>query len=190
MTILRYIRSDLHRYVGPERIGVRTFIVEYVKNPGFKFSVWLRLCHSRCRPLRALARLQHFRFKRKYFLEIPYQTRIGYGLYLGHAGCIVVSPTASIGNNVNLSHFSTVGAVHTPAAVIGDRVYVGPSACLVGAVTIGSDVKIGAGAVVTHDIPAHSVAAGVPARPIGACANNDYIQWPWPVEAPTPTEER
>lgn len=54
----------------------------------------------------------------------------------------------------------------TRPIVLGDNVYVGNCAIIMGGVTIGSNVVIGAGAVVTHDIPDNSVAAGVPAKVI------------------------
>lgn len=44
---------------------------------------------------------------------------MGYGLYIGYNGPVVVNPTASLGNNVNLSQFTTIGAIDGDAAVIG-----------------------------------------------------------------------
>jgi serine O-acetyltransferase len=49
---------------------------------------------------------------------------------------------------------------------LGDRVSVGAGAVILGAVTIGDDAVIGANAVVSRDIPAGVIAAGVPARVI------------------------
>lgn len=54
----------------------------------------------------------------------------------------------------------------TKPIVIGDDVYIGARATIMGGVSIGSKVIIGTGAVVTHDIPDNSVAVGVPARVI------------------------
>lgn len=105
---------------------------------------------------------------------------IGYGLYIGHYCGTIVSPHAIIGNNVNLSQFTTIGAVRGEAAVIGDNTYIGPSVCIVGRVNIGKNCTIGAGAVVTHDIPAGSTAAGVPAKVISA-KKQDYMQYPYPL---------
>lgn len=52
----------------------------------------------------------------------------------------------------------------TKPIVLGNDVYLGNNVLLLPGVTVGNDVVVGAGAVVTHDIPDHSVAAGVPAR--------------------------
>ena len=73
---------------------------------------------------------------------------------------ISISPTAKIGNNVNLSQFTTIGSNHNKAATIGDNTYIGPNACIIEDVTIGSNVTIGAGSVVTKDIPDNATACG------------------------------
>lgn len=62
----------------------------------------------------------------------------------------------------------------TKPIVVGDDVYLGNNALLLPGVTIGSDVVIGAGAVVTHDVPDHSVAAGVPARVVKS--TDEYLE--------------
>jgi len=62
----------------------------------------------------------------------------------------------------------------TKPIVLGDNVYIGNNAMLMPGVTVGSNVVIGAGAVVTKDIPDNSVAAGVPARVIKTA--DEYFQ--------------
>ncbi|MBK5143633.1 serine acetyltransferase [Budviciaceae bacterium BWR-B9] len=166
MKVIEYIKKDLSRYVGPENVNIRNFLRYYFFNSGFKFIVWLRLGRANNSILRAIAKIQNKRFKVKYSLDIPIETTIGYGFYLGHGMSIVINHTAIIGNNVNLSQFTTIGSNKGKAATIGDNVYIGPSVCIVEDVVIGSYVKIGAGSVVTKDIPDNSVAVGVPAKVI------------------------
>jgi acetyltransferase-like isoleucine patch superfamily enzyme len=67
-------------------------------------------------------------------------------------------------------HTMTVGGVEQPSAapvVIGDRVWVGTRAIILKGVTIGDGAVVAAGAVVTKDVPAGAVAAGVPAKVVG-----------------------
>lgn len=92
---------------------------------------------------------------------------------------IVVNPTTIIGNNVNLSQFTTIGSNSGPAAIIGDNVYIGPNVCLIGNVLIENDVTIGAGAVVTRNVPDNVTIAGVPARIINHNNHRDYVHNKW-----------
>lgn len=96
----------------------------------------------------------------KKIFQIPKSTKIGYGLYIGHEGPVIVNETAIIGNNCNLSQFTTIGSNNGAAAHIGDNVYIGPSVCIVENVQIGDNVTIGAGSVVTKDVPDNATAAG------------------------------
>ena len=75
----------------------------------------------------------------------------------------MINGTAIIGNNVNLSQFTTIGSNRDKAAYIGDNVYIGPSVCIVENVCIGNCANIGAGAVVVKDVPQNATVAGVPA---------------------------
>jgi serine O-acetyltransferase len=82
-------------------------------------------------------------------------------LFIGHGGPLVVNPTTVIGNNVNLSQFTTIGANSgRQAAEIGDNVYIGPNVCIIEHVKIGNNATIGAGSVVTKDIPENATAVG------------------------------
>jgi serine O-acetyltransferase len=75
----------------------------------------------------------------------------------------------SIGNDVQIRHGVTLGLARHGAAItelpiVEDRVVVGAGACVLGPITVGHDSVIAANAVVTHDVPPHSLVAGVPAR--------------------------
>lgn len=108
-------------------------------------------------------------------IDIPLSTNIGYGLYLGHFMCIVISPLANIGNNCNISQFVNIGSNDGPSATIGDNVYIGPHVSIIEDVSIGNNVTIGAGAVVTKDIPDNATAAGVPAKVLNYNNPGRYI---------------
>ncbi len=115
----------------------------------------------------------------KYGLQIPFETSIGHGLYIGHGIGIVVNPTAEIGCNCNLSQFTTIGSNNGKAAVIGNNVYIGPSVCIVENVKIGNNVTIGAGAVIVKDIPDDATVAGVPGKVVSYKTPGRYIGKPW-----------
>lgn len=112
-------------------------------------------------------------------IQIPFTARIGKGLYIGHFGCIILSPMTRMGKFCNISQGVTIGQAgrcglqETP--VIGNRVYIGPGAKLFGGITIGNDVAIGANAVVTKDLPDFAVAVGVPAKIISFDGSKDFV---------------
>ena len=101
-------------------------------------------------------------------IELPADCDIGPGLYIGHFGPIIINGRVKIGSYNNLSQGVTIGVVQRGSRqgvpVIGDRVYIGPNAIIIGGIEIGHDVAIGAGAVVTRSIPPLGVAAGNPAK--------------------------
>ncbi len=100
-------------------------------------------------------------------IELPYTIRLGRRVRIWHHGGIVLSAHA-IGDGVQIRQNTTIGlaSVDRPDEIpaIGDRVDIGSGACILGAVIVGDDSKIGANAVVIGDIPAASTAVGVPAR--------------------------
>ena len=104
---------------------------------------------------------------------------MGYGLYIYHGGPIVDNPTAVIGNNVNLSQFTTIGANNGEATIIGDNVYIGPNVCVVENVVIGDNVTIGAGSVVTKSIPNNATAVGNYAKVVNYNNPGRYIENKW-----------
>ena len=117
--------------------------------------------------------------QRHYGIQIPSATRIGKGFYIGHYGTIIVNAKAIIGDNVNISQGVTIGQAnrgqHKGVPVIGNEVYIGPGAKIVGKVVIGNNVAIGANAVVTNDVPDNACVAGVPARIINMKGAEGYV---------------
>ncbi|MDP6796394.1 MAG: DapH/DapD/GlmU-related protein [Candidatus Krumholzibacteria bacterium] len=119
------------------------------------------------------------RTKYRMGISIPPSTKIGSGFYIGHFGGIVVSPHSVIGKNCNISHGVTLGkgncGKNQGFPVLGDNVYIGPGAKIVGGVKIGSHVAIGANCVVTRDVPDHSVVVGVPGKVISQAGSEGYV---------------
>ena len=178
MTPYEYIKSDLYRYAGDTSLA--TLLHHLAFNRSFKYTFWLRLRRTRFAPLRLFAALMHRHLRFKYGVRIHADCEIGYGLYIGHPMGILVNHTARIGNNCNLSQFTTIGSNCERAAEIGDNVYIGPSVCIVEHVKIGHDATIGAGAVVVRDVPEGSTVAGNPAKVISMKEPGRYVLNRWP----------
>jgi serine O-acetyltransferase len=88
----------------------------------------------------------------------------GPGFVILHSFGIVINTQVRAGKNLVLEHGVTIGAEKGKCPVLGDNVFIGAGAKIIGPVRIGSDVKIGANAVVTRDLPDGATAVGVPAR--------------------------
>lgn len=97
---------------------------------------------------------------------VPYQTQIGANCILGHGGGgVVIHKDSQIGNNVMICQQVTIGGtgIGTKLPVIGNDVYIGAGAKIIGPVTVGNNSVIGANAVVVRSVPSRCVVAGVPA---------------------------
>lgn len=108
--------------------------------------------------------LKHYR--ERYGLEILPKTQIGKGLYLGHAFNITINPNAVIGENCNIHKGVVIGQSNRGnkkgAPIIGNKVWIGINAAIVGKITIGDDVLIAPNSYVNVDVPSHSVVFGNP----------------------------
>jgi serine O-acetyltransferase len=109
--------------------------------------------------------------------------RIGPGLYLPHLGTIVIGSGCVIGRNCTIAHNVTVGHAGGGARgggnpTIGDRVYIGPGAIVIGPIAVGDDALIGAGAVVVKSVPPSGVVVGNPARLLGLAGSFELIEYP------------
>lgn len=90
---------------------------------------------------------------------------IGPGFHIAHFGGIFINSNAVIGSECGISQGVTIGNDrHGGVPVLGDRVSVYPGATLFGAIEVGDDAQIGAGAVVLCDVPAGATAVGPSAR--------------------------
>ena len=98
---------------------------------------------------------------------IPPSAEIGPGFYLGHTGCIRIHQEMKAGKNLSLGTGVILGQKGLGikgAPCLGDDVYIGVGAKILGPVHIGNNVRIGANAVVISDLPDGVTAVGVPAR--------------------------
>ncbi len=85
-----------------------------------------------------------------------------------HSTGVVINGAVRGGSGILIEHQVTIGAERRATPTLGDGVFIGAGAKIIGAVTIGDGARIGANAVVLDDVPAHATAVGVPARIVGA----------------------
>ena len=81
-----------------------------------------------------------------------------------HATGVVINGAVRGGSDVRVEHQVTIGTEGRRAPILSDHVFIGAGAKIIGGVRVGNDARIGANAVVVHDVPAHCTVVGVPAR--------------------------
>lgn len=134
-------------------------------------AVWVyRVAHRMWREplLRLPARLLSQLTRALTGIEIHPGAQLGRRLFIDHGMGVVVGETTMVGDDVVLFHGSTLGGKSMKRGkrhpTLGDNVVVGAGAKVLGPIWIGDGVLIGANAVVVKDVPAGSVAIGVPAE--------------------------
>ena len=177
-----HIYADAYRYTGSySRI---TRLKLRMKAIGFRYTRVMRICcYLRSRkllfPIYLIYRLKLNRLSYKSGIQIPDTTQIGKGFYIGHFGCIVISDQTIIGNNVNISQGITIGRTNRGekqgVPTIGNDVYIGPGAKIIGKINIGNNITIGANAVVTSNVPDNACVAGIPAKIISYAGSEGYV---------------
>lgn len=156
------IREDWRTYEGDlSRQGLWVMLV--YRFGRWRYGVrqrWLRL------PLSILYKILKLLSQILTGIDLPCEAQVGRRLVIEHFGGIIISGDTVLGDDVVIRNGVTIGLKHTGIAgapVIGNRVDIGAGAKILGAITIGDDVAIGANAVVLQDVPANSLAVGVPA---------------------------
>ena len=132
-----------------------------------KFSYYFRRAQTTSNKLLSLYyRYRFSRIRKKRGIEISYYSNIGKGLYLGHPYNITVNPYAVIGDNCNIHKGVLIGQENrgkrAGAPTIGNKVWIGINAAIVGKITIGDDVLIAPNSYVNCDVPSHSIVFGNP----------------------------
>lgn len=177
------ILSDLVRYGGKK--GILSFINRFHYCPGFKFMWAIRKAkyyRKRNIIIYMFFKLLISKYNYKFGFQIPYETSIGKGFYIGHFGRVIINPRSVIGDNVNVSPGVTIGMANRGKRkgepIIGNEVWIGTNAIVVGKICIGNNVLIAPNAYVNFDVPDDSIVIGNPARIIpNKDATKGYIDF-------------
>lgn len=100
-------------------------------------------------------------------MRLNVRAQIGPGLLIAHCGGITLHPDVVIGSHCDLAHHATLGTRgmgSQGAPRLGDNVYVGTNAVIIGPVAIGDGARIAANSLVTRDVPPGATVMGVPAQ--------------------------
>lgn len=167
MSLYAFIKADLARYKDEVRYK---YLIFALLIPGFRFTYILRKASfTNTRTAKGL----FYRFllkvySAKYGFQINASTKIGKGLYIGHRGTIIINSLSVIGSCCNLSPGVTIGQTNRGknkgAPVLGDKVWIGTNAVIVGGIKIGDNVLIAPNAYVNVDVPSNSIVIGNPAK--------------------------
>jgi len=160
------IRADLFRYSGESSSGK---LLPALLIPGFRFIFLLRKSarHDKNSIRGFIYRMLLYFHSHIYGFQIPPSTRIGKGLYIGHWGTIIVNGNAVIGDFCNLSPGVTIGQTNRGSNKgvprIGNKVWIGTNAVIVGNISIGDNVLIAPNSFVNISVPSNSLVMGNPA---------------------------
>ncbi|HLG87585.1 MAG TPA: serine O-acetyltransferase [Alphaproteobacteria bacterium] len=120
-------------------------------------------------------------------IEIHPSAMIGERLFIDHGMGIVIGSTAVVGDDVTLYQGVTLGGTSLERGVkrhptLGNNVIVGAGAHILGPITVNDGARVGANAVVLHDVPAGISMIGVPARPVqdAAPAPREFLAYGTP----------
>ena len=137
--------------------------------PGFHAILWHRVAHRLYRAGIPLVPRVMSQISRMFTgIEIHPGARIGRRFFIDHGMGVVIGETTEIGDDVLLYQGVTLGGTGKEKGkrhpTIGNQVVIGTGAKVLGNIAIGDNVKVGAGSVVVHSVPANSTVVGVPGR--------------------------
>ena len=156
-------KKDFYRMTGtPFKYSLRNLFV-FLTHHNLRFMYLWRKYEKRTS---ILLKYRIHRYTIKYGLEISPNAFIEEGLYLGHPYNITVAEGVHIGKNVNIHKGCTIGrecrGKRKGVPTIGNKVWIGINATVVGNVHIGDDVLIAPNSYVNFDVPDHSIVIGNP----------------------------
>jgi len=188
-----YLRYDLYRYFYPDDKISKLPLLEKLKMIIRTQGIWAIVVYRLIRWIQYECPIGTIKLLFKPFgiilqllieittgIHIAPEANIGPGFYIGHFGNIFIGCDVKLGKFVNISQEVTIGYAGRgdkwgAPEKIGDFVYIAPGAKIVGKLTIGNNVVVGANSVVTKNLPDNAVALGIPARIINYNSSRDFI---------------
>jgi serine O-acetyltransferase len=171
--MLELFRQDAARWIVPGQVLDPSLVTLPMalkllyRNSGLRAILWFRFgswCHRQ--GIRFLPGFSQWWILRHYGLELVIGAPIGGGFYVAHTVGVTIA-SKSIGKNCSVIASVTVGMRNTwDFPTIGDNVFIGAGARVLGGICVGDNAQIGANAVVVHDVPAGTTVVGIPARPV------------------------
>lgn len=163
----------MYRYTG--NTSLKSFVKTLFTIPGFTYTFFFRLFEqSNFSGLKLIYKSILKILSLVFHFQIPTQTSIKKGFYIGHFGYIIINPATQIGKNVNIHQGVTIGQTNREAKkgvpIIGDKVWIRANSVIVGNIKIGNNVLIAPNSYVNIDIPDNSIAMG---NPITIIQNNE-----------------
>lgn len=180
-TLKLLLKDDLYRITGKRKT---LYILFYLLKAEYVFLFCYRITrHFFLKKYKILFKISNIFlrfFSIKFGYEIPPQTKIGNGVKLMHFGGVAINPLSEIGRNVTISKGVTIGSnrrgKNKGAPLIGDDVFIGANAAIIGGVSIGDNVMIAPNAYINFDVPSHSICLGNPGRIISAFNATEFYQ--------------
>ncbi len=139
--------------------------------PGIHALIFYRFAHAAwVRGLRWPARFLSYLARAVTNVDIHPGAQIGRRFFIDHGACVVIGETAVVGDDVTLYHGVTLGgtALHQGKRhpTLKDGVIVGAGAKILGAITVGTEARVGSNAVVVADVPDGVTVVGIPAKAV------------------------
>ena len=179
MGIIQHVKEEFQ--VIKERDPAIKSPMEVLLYPSFRVMLSYRRAHKLyLKGHYFWARFLSQRAARKTGIEIHPGATIGKGFFIDHGSGVIIGETAIVGDNVTLYQGVTLGGTGKETGkrhpTIGDNVMISAGAKIIGSFTVGENSKIGAGSVVTRDIPSGVLAAGNPCRVIREITEEDRLK--------------
>lgn len=175
---MKMYKYDVYRYYGRYNESIK----EHFNRPnGLQFLFYYRKYYdTNNKLLKKYLRYKLNRLAKKNFIQIPYKCTIGKGFYIGHNGPVIINPNVVIGDNCNIAVGVTIGQENREtrkgAPTIGNNVWIGTNAVIVGKIKIGNDVLIAPNSYINFDVSDHSIVIGNPGKIIKKQnATDEYI---------------